>query len=218
MSHRHPSIASSKAFDQQNKPKITTLFCDVGGVLLTNGWDHGSRKLAASTFGYDADEFERRHQMVFPPYECGKLTLEEYLHYALFHQRLSFNMQSFIDFMFAQSRPFEEMLALMAKLKDQHQLKIILVSNEGRELMLHRLAHFPLFSFADICMASCFIGLRKPDPAVYRLALDLAQAAPEQSLYIDDRPLLVEVAEEFGMHGIIHQDAARTKKILDSVL
>ncbi|MGZ3535999.1 MAG: HAD family phosphatase, partial [Thermodesulfobacteriota bacterium] len=84
----------------------TALFLDVGGVLLTNGWDRSMRKLAAEAFGLDGNEVDDRHHLTFDTYELGKLTLDEYLGRMVFYKERRFSKEEFKEFMFAQSRPF----------------------------------------------------------------------------------------------------------------
>ena len=85
---------------------ITTLFLDIGGVLLTNGWDRNIRIRAAEKFGLDQDEMNERHHLTFDTYEEGKLSLDEYLHRVVFYQDRSFSPEEFKAFMYAQSQPF----------------------------------------------------------------------------------------------------------------
>jgi putative hydrolase of the HAD superfamily len=201
------------------KNGIQTLLCDIGGVLLTNGWGREDRKKAAETFKFDYDEFENRHRLAFDPYEIGKTTLEEYLRHAVFFKKRSFTIEAFIEFMYKQSQSFDEMLIWIAQLKRTHpNLKITLLSNEGRELTDYRLEKFKLKEFADFFIVSCFTGIRKPDPAIYRLALDLVQTPPAQIVYIDDRELFAEMGTEFGMQSIRHIDYKTTKAAVEALL
>ncbi len=193
---------------------VTTLFCDVGGVLLTNGWDRGARRLAAETFGLDYADMDERHHLTFDAYEEGKLDLDSYLDRVVFHQERSFTRQTFKDFMFAQSRPLPDMLDLIAGLKARHGLKVLVVNNEGRELNTYRIRTFRLGCFVDAFVSSCFVHFRKPDADIFRVALDIAQAAPEETAYIDDRPLFVEVAQGLGIRGIVHTGAEETRQAL----
>ena len=157
---------------------ITCLFVDIGGVLLTNGWDHLARSKAAEHYKLDPEEMARRHHLTYDTLESGKLSLDEYLQRVVFHKRRSFTPAQFRRFMFAQSKPYPEMLELMTQLKDQYGLKLVAVSNEGRELNAHRVRKFGLDKLFDIFLSSCFVHLRKPDLEIYRLALDLARAHP----------------------------------------
>ena len=195
---------------------VTTLFLDIGGVLLTNGWDHGIRTLASEKFGLDYKEMDERHHLTFDTYEEGKLSLDEYLKRVVFYERRSFSREEFKAFMYAQSQPFSDMINLMRELKSQHGLKIAAVSNEGRELTVYRVEEFKLGTFIDFFISSCFVHYRKPDADMYRIALDIAQVHPEQVVYIDDRAMFVEVAQGLRIKGIIHRDYETTRKALET--
>jgi putative hydrolase of the HAD superfamily len=193
---------------------ITTLFLDIGGVLLTNGWDRGIRTIASKKFGLDYAEMDERHHLTFDTYEEGKLSLDEYLNRVVFYQERSFSREEFKAFMYAQSQPFPEMIELMRGLKTQYGLQVAAVSNEGRELTVYRVQQFKLGTFIDFFISSCFVHYRKPDADLYRIALDIAQVRPEQVVYIDDRPMFVEVAQGLGIKGIIHTGLDATRKTL----
>jgi putative hydrolase of the HAD superfamily len=197
-----------------NDSSITTLFLDIGGVLLTNGWDHNMRQKAAKTFELDYGEMNERHHLTFDTYEEGKLGLFEYLQRVIFYEERSFSLEEFKAFMFAQSQPYQDMVDLVRKLKQRHRLKIAAVSNEGRELTVYRIASFDLGSFIDFFISSCFVHYRKPDEDIYRIALDIAQVPPEQVVYIEDRPLFVEVARGLGIQAIVHKDLGATRAAL----
>jgi putative hydrolase of the HAD superfamily len=188
----------------KNAGGIAALLVDIGGVLLTNGWDHASRALAAKTFALSPEEFEGRHRLVFPLHEVGKFTLDEYLSQTVFYEKRRFTREQFREFMFAQSRPYPEMIALVRRLKARYGVKVAVVSNEGRELTLHRIRRFKLGEFVDFFVSSCFVHLRKPDPDLYKLALDLAQTPARRTAYIENTALFVEAAEACGMRGILH--------------
>jgi putative hydrolase of the HAD superfamily len=190
---------------------ITTLFVDVGGVLLTNGWDHLARKRAAKHFNLSWAEMNERHRLVFETHEEGKLSFEEYLAWVVFHEKRSFTRNQFRDFMFAQSKPFPKMLGLAAQLKAQHGLRIVVVSNESREVNAHRIRTFRLDQLADAFISSCFVGMRKPDVQIFRLALDIAQTAPDRAVFIDNTPMFVQIAERLGMRSIHHVDYESTR-------
>ena len=188
------------------KLKIRTLFLDVGGVLLTNGWDRNSRKKASEHFSIDYAEMDSRHHLTFDTYEVGKLSLDEYLTRIVFYEPRSFSREDFKEFMFSQSKPYSDMLNFVRKIKQQYNLKIAVVSNEGRELTVHRIKKFRLGEFVDFFIVSSFVHLRKPDLDIYRLALDVAQVLPEDVIYIEDRSLFVDVARSLGVHSIHHTD------------
>lgn len=195
---------------------ITTLFLDIGGVLLTNGWDRKARIRAAEKFGLKYEEVDERHHLTFDTYEEGKLSLDEYLNRVVFYEKRSFSREEFKDFMFAQSQPFPEMIELMKSIKQRYNLRVAVVSNEGRELNAYRVRQFQLNTFIDFFVSSSFVHFRKPDADIYRMALDIAQTGPEHVLYVDDRSLFVEVAEGLGIRGIIHKDYKTTLKAMEA--
>ena len=199
------------------KTEIKYLFVDIGGVLLTDGWVHGSRKLAAQKFDLDPEEMEKRHYEAFDTYELGKLNIEEYLNRVVFYEKRSFTPAQFQKFMFAQSKPYPKMIELVRRLKSQYGLKIVVVSNEARELNAYRIRKFKLYEFVDSFISSCFVHLRKPDPDIYRLALDITQSPARQIVYIENTPMFVEIAEDLGIRGICHTDYESTFAKLTSL-
>jgi putative hydrolase of the HAD superfamily len=190
---------------------ITCIFTDVGGVLATNGWDRAARKRACAQFNLDAAEADERHHLTFDTYEEGKLSLDEYLTRVVFYEPRPFTRDDFAQFMFEQSQPFPEMLKLVRDLKEKHRLKVAVLSNEGRELTMHRIQKFGLSEFVDFFIVSCFVHFRKPDADIFRIALDVAQVPPEQVVYIEDRPMFVDVAQGLGLRGIHHASVAETR-------
>ena len=190
--------------------QIKTLFVDIGGVLLTNGWDHEARQRAATHFQLDWAEMEDRHHLTFDTYEEGKLTLDEYLNRVVFYQQRLFTTGQFREFMFAQSQPFPEMIELVMQLKLRHGLKVVVVSNEARELNAHRIREFQLDKFVDFFVSSCFVHLRKPDVDIFRLALDISQTPAVQIVYLENTAMFVQIAEGLGIRGILHSDYAST--------
>lgn len=194
----------------KNKAVINTIFTDIGGVLLTNGWDREARKKAIELFKLDAVETEERHHLTFDTYEVGKLTLDEYLQRLVFYKKRNFTPEEFKKFMYKQSKPFPQMISLLKTLKEKYKLKIAVISNEGRELNNYRIKTFGLNTFIDFFISSSFVHFRKPDADIFKLALDVAQVPKQNLLYIDDRPLFVQVAAAEGMKGIIHSDYEST--------
>jgi putative hydrolase of the HAD superfamily len=192
----------------------TTIFTDIGGVLLTNGWDRTARKKAIDRFELDAAETEERHHLTFDTYESGKITLTEYLNRMVFYKKRSFTESEFRKFMFDQSKPFPEMLGLIRKIKEKYNIRIAVVNNEGSELNKYRINTFGLGEFVDFFISSCIVHLRKPDADIFRIALDIAHVEPDKVIYLEDRPMFVQVADSVGIRGIIHKDFNTTKKRL----
>lgn len=198
----------------KKSPAITCLFLDIGGVLLTNGWDHHARRRAAKHFKLDWNEMEERHSLNFVVYETDKLTLQEYLGWVIFYKKRSFTRAEFWRFMCAQSKPYVEMIELMSQLKAKYRLKIIVLSNEARELNDYRIHKFKLDEFVDAFVSSCLVRLHKPDAAIFRLALDIAVTPAHQIVYIENTPIFVQIAEGMAIRGLLHTDYQSTSKKL----
>ena len=194
--------------------QVTCLFLDIGGVLLTDGWNIHARKRAAANFDLDFAAMEDRHHLVFPIYEEGKLSLEEYLSRTVFFTNRPFAPDQFREFMFAQSRADIEMIQLIRALKTKHSLKTVVVSNEARELNEYRIRKFGLDGFVDAFVSSCFVGIRKPDPNIFHLALDIAQVPADRIVYIENTAMFIDVAESLGIKSILHTDHGSTRKAL----
>ena len=173
----------------------TTLFLDVGGVLLNNGWDHIARRRVAKHFMLKWAEMEERHALTFETHEEGKLTFEEYLSLVVFYRKRPFTRAEVRRFMCAQSKPYPEMIELITQLKVRHGLKIAVVSNEARVVNDYRIHKFKLDQFVDSFISSCFVHIRKPGTDIFRLALDIAQAPARQVVYIENTPMFVRIAK-----------------------
>lgn len=196
------------------EPNVTTLFLDIGGVLLTNGWDRDSRAAAAQNFGFPIEEISARHDQAFGTYEEGRITLEEYLERTVFFKERPFTQAEFRAFMFARSRRLPGMLALVRGLKERYRLKTVAVSNEGRELAVYRNKTFGLPSLIDFFVYSCFVRTRKPDADIYRLALDMAQVRASEVVYIENTEMFVDVARGLGIPTIWHRGLESTVEAL----
>ena len=176
-------------------------------MLGTNGWDHDERAAAVQQFGLDPEELQTRHELVVTAFETGRLTLEEYLQRTVFYQPRPFGVEDFRDFMFSRSKPYPESLALMESLARSCRYLLATLNNESLELNLHRIEKFNLRAIFKLFLTSCFVGVKKPDAAIYRLALQLTEQAPEECVFIDDRALNLEEARRVGMHTIQFQTA-----------
>jgi putative hydrolase of the HAD superfamily len=196
---------------------ITTLFVDIGGVFLTNGWEQQSRKLAAKQFQLDFEQIESRHRLLAPLFEIGKLSMDQYLQAAIFFEQRPFSKEQFKEFMYAQSEPYPLMIQLFQKLKEQHGWKMVAVNNESLELNQYRIKRFKLDQFIDFFVSSCIVQLLKPDLELFRLALDLSQSTPEETLYLDDRALYTQVAQTLGIQVLHHVDYAATKQFFTTL-
>jgi putative hydrolase of the HAD superfamily len=193
---------------------ITTLFLDIGGVLLTNGWDTDLRKQTASHFGLDYEEIYHRHHVTYDIYEEGKMTLDEYLWQIIFYEPRAFSPEEVKTYILEQAKPYQDTIDLVKRLKVVYGLRVAVVSNEGREIAEDRIQRFNLREFVDFFIVSAFVHLRKPDLDIYRMALDVAHVKAPNVAYIEDRPLLCDVASRLGLHAVLNRNAAETREKL----
>ena len=183
-------------------PEIHAIFWDVGGVLLTNAWDHTERIAALEHFRLDEEEFHSRHEMVVSSFERGKITLDEYLDRTVFYRMRPFSRDAFRDYMFSLSQPFPAVLEFAQGLSDSGKYLMGTLNNESRELNYYRIETYGLRKIFRLFVSSCFVGFRKPEGDIYRLALETTQIPAEQCCFIDDRALNLECAAKLGMETI----------------
>lgn len=189
---------------------ISTIFWDIGGVLLTNGWDHVGRAAVLGHFGLEDDEFERRHATVNDPWEKGLISADEYLATTVFYEPRDFTPADFLQQMKAQSVELPQGgLGILRKVAASSDVALAVLNNEARELNDYRLEQFGLKTMFACFMSSCYLGLRKPDAAIYKKALDIVQRTPEEVVFIDDRAENVAAAVAVGIHGIQFKDPVR---------
>ena len=195
------------------------LFSDIGGVLLTNGWGHESRMAASKKFGVEYNEMDLLHDFIFNVWEMGKISLDDYLDTIVFNHPRKFSREEFKEFMLQQSLELPGTLQWLIKWKNKnYKIKTISINNEPKELNEYRIKKYNLHNFFDAFVSSCEVGMRKPDPDIFRLALGIAQAQPHECLYFDDRSMLVEAAKKEGIHAYHHIDFESTKKIIKSLI
>jgi len=196
---------------------IKAIFWDVGGVLLTNAWDHTQRAAALEHFHLDEKEFQSRHEMLVSSFERGKITLEDYLARTVFYCSRPFTTQDFQDFMFAQSEALPNMLEFAQSLADSGKYFMGTINNESRELNRYRIEKFGMRKIFELFVSSCYVGLRKPEPDIYRVALETTQFPAGECCFIDDRPLNLESAERLGMHAIQMQSLEQLRSDLSNL-
>jgi putative hydrolase of the HAD superfamily len=188
--------------EDSNVSDIHAIFWDVGGVLLSNAWDHTERAATLEHFHLDEEEFHLRHEMVVSSFERGKISLDEYLDRTVFYRDRPFSREEFREYMFSLSQPMPEVLAFARALADSGKYFMGTINNESRELNLHRIEKYGLREIFRLFVSSCFVGLRKPESGIYRLAIEITQFNPEECCFIDDRALNLECAAKLGMHTI----------------
>jgi len=193
---------------------ISTLFWDIGGVILTNGWDRGSRREAANVFHFDYEEFQDRHDLSFPAFDSGLISLNEYLDRTLFYRARSFSREEFTAFMFAQSKEYPDTRAVLADAARTGKYFIGSINNEPFELNQYRIEAFNLRRDFQVFFSSCYVRSRKPEETIFRVALEVTQRPPEQCVFIDDRLLNLESPRRLGFNVIHHQNAEQLRSEL----
>ena len=192
-------------------PAIKALFWDNGGVILTNGWDRHSRRAAVEKFHLDWADFEDRHELMLDAFETGRATLDQYLHRTVFYREHAFTPADFKAFMFEQSQAYPEPLAFLGKIARMRRFLVASLNNESREINEYRIEKFKLRDYFEAFFSSCYLGVRKPDPGIYGLALKITQQSPAECILIDDRGLNLECAREVGMQTILFKDLAQLR-------
>jgi putative hydrolase of the HAD superfamily len=198
-------------------PEISTIFFDIGGVILTNGWDRDARREAAQAFRLDWEDFQDRHDLSFPAFDAGQITLNQYLDRTLFYRPRSFTREEFTAFMFAQSKEYPDTRAILSALARTGKYLIGAINNEPLELNQYRIEAFQLRHDLQVFFSSCYLNARKPEETIYRIALEVTQRAPESCVFIDDRALNLENPRRLGMNVVHHQNAPQLRKDLQSL-
>ena len=198
-------------------PEVKVIFLDIGGLLLSNGWGHESRQKAAEAFSLDYAEMDALHHFIFNVYEIGRISLDDYLDTVVFNQTRDFTKEYLKEFIFSQSTELPDMLQWFKEWKQDCGFRVIAINNEGKELNDYRIKTFGLHQCFDAFISSCEVGMRKPDPGIFKLAMGIAQASPQECVYFDDRPLLVQAAHKLGIQSFHHQGFSSTKKILEDI-
>jgi putative hydrolase of the HAD superfamily len=193
---------------------VAALFWDVGGVVLSNGWDESARAKAVRRFSLDPVDFEQRHHLAENEFETGKITLETYLDRTVFFRERPFPKDQFKDFIFAQSHENKQTRLLLDELTATHRYFLATLNNESEELNVYRIQKFDLARNFTAFLTSCYLRARKPDPLIYRLALGITQRAPQECIFIDDRPANLEPAKAMGMGTILFRSAEELRASL----
>jgi putative hydrolase of the HAD superfamily len=193
--------------------RISALFWDVGGVLLSDAWDREQRQRTLKQFGMDEDEveFESRHEMLVSSFERGKISLQDYLERTVFYRPRSFTIELFTQHMLSLSHPYPDTLRLAKELTQSGRYLMSTINNESKELNLFRIQTFGLREIFSLFVSSCFVGLRKPEEGIYRLALEITQKPPGECCFVDDRPLNLDSASKLGMHVIQTKNAEQLR-------
>ncbi|CAN5634210.1 HAD family phosphatase [soil metagenome] len=196
------------------KTEITTVFCDVGGVLLTDGWGHQSRQLAAKHFNFDYEEFDKRHQPLAGDFDSGLLNAIDYLNQTLFYRPRAFNQSEFMEFMRSQSEPFLDRIEVIAEIAESKKYLMATINNESLDLNSYRINKFELYKYFSLFFSSCYMRCSKPQAPIYDNALCITQKTARECVFIDDREANLVVPKQLGMRTILCTEAGQVRKEL----
>ncbi|MEJ5996469.1 HAD-IA family hydrolase [Pedobacter sp. Du54] len=197
---------------------IKVVFLDIGGVLLSDGWNHTARMQAIEKYNLEPIQFQKDHSVAFPLFENGKLTLDQYLESVVFSTERTFSREDFKAFMFSKTTQLPEFLPWLIDWKRKNNIKIFSINNEGKEFNDYRIKKFGLHQCFDAFISSCEVGFSKPDPCIFKLALGIAQQEAHECLYFDDRSIHVAIAKQMGINAFVHRNFKESKLILESII
>ncbi len=196
--------------------KITTIFFDIGGVCLNNGWDETAREKSAKNFLLDYEEIENKHEPLFKLFETGKLSLDEYLNEVVFYKERDFSKKEFVKFMFSLSHPFDTTIKILDKLASKKEYALAAINNESRELNDFRINEFGLKKYFRCFFSSCYLGVRKPEEEIFDKALHIFHKDPAECLYIDDREENYKAAMNSGINSILLEKPENLRSKLEN--
>jgi putative hydrolase of the HAD superfamily len=198
--------------------EISTILFDVGGVLLTNGWDRNERAAILEQFALDGVAFEQRHDLANDAWEKGLMTAEQYLLQTVFYEPRPFTPAAFLQAMRERSVLLPHgAIRILQELAASEEVELAILNNEARELNDYRIERFEFGRYFDVFLSSCYLGLRKPDPKIFEVALDVLQRDPEEVAFIDDRAGNCAAAEALGIHAIQYQDEGQCAQALEQL-
>ena len=191
---------------------------DIGGVLLTNGWDHHERSVVIEQFKLDRSALESRHAKASEAWERGELSLNEYLDAVVFYEPRAFSREKFFAAMCGQSKKLpDSALCILEELAASDKCSIGSLNNEARETHEFRVTTFGLRNLLEYTFTSCYMGIRKPDPAIYLRTLGILGHEPDRSLFIDDRLENIAAAAAVGMKAIHFTGAEALRQDLQNL-
>ena len=178
---------------------LTTLFCDVGGVLIENPWISVSKELGS--------KYRVARRVVFSeltrlskPLDRNQLTL-----YA-FNQQLSESLARPIPYAYFEGlllgpslRKIPIVWDAVRELKDSAGLSIIALSNMSELVWESLQRKYDIQSLFDDAILSFRHGVIKPDPRIFELALGEARSSPEECLLLDDSKENIRAAKSLGL-------------------
>jgi putative hydrolase of the HAD superfamily len=201
-------------------PEIRAIYWDIGGVLLTNGWDHEERARVLAQFAIPREEYDARHEEANDRWERGELSDDEFLQQTVFFKERSFTPADFIRAVREQSKWLpggaKNVIAALrqSNLPNSGGLKMAMLNNESGPLNDYRIEKFGLAEYFDGFFCSAYLGMRKPEPRIFRAGAAMLHFKPEECVFVDDRDKNCAAAAEVGMHAIQYKGEEALKDAL----
>jgi len=195
---------------------IELVLFDIGGVLGSNGWDREQRAAAIARFGIDAEDFQYRHEETVGALEAGQISLDEYLDVTVFCTPQTFSRDEFKQFMFAQSVPWPDSIAVARDISASG-VRMATLNNESEALNCYRIQHFGLGPIFPTFFSSCWLGVRKPTRKIYERVFGMTQAKAERTVFVDDRAQNLAPAAELGVKTILFDNADGLRRTFRSL-
>jgi putative hydrolase of the HAD superfamily len=130
----------------------------------------------------------------------------------IFNEPRSFSRGAFFSFMLSQSRLLPDgAIGILKELSASKNCMVGALNNEARETNEYRFREFGLRQHFSVSLSSCYLGLRKPDAAIYHRALDILGRPAERVLFIDDRAENAAAAAAVGINAIVFKGAESLK-------
>ena len=142
--------------------------------------------------------------------ECGRLTEHDFLSKLGAQLRSDLGreveMHSFAERYFGHLEPNHAMIGFLRELRARGY-RLAMLTNNVREWEPLWRAMLPVDELFEVVVDSAFVGLRKPDVAIYRLTCERLGVAPEACLFVDDVEPNVAAAAAFGMAAVLFRSS-----------
>ena len=186
-----------------SKYEVRTVFWDVGGVLLTNGWDREQRAQVLTRLGVDLAQYESLHGGANADWERGLSTAEHFFNQTVFTEPRTFTFEQLWSQVCAESKILHPAcFDILGSLAQEKNITVATLNNESRELNEYRMKAFRLRPYFDYFICSGYVHEMKPQPGIYRSAVDISGYPAEETLLIDDKEENCEAAVALGMQAI----------------
>ncbi len=186
-------------------PRVRTIFWDIGGVILTNGWDLHQRARVLAELGVDLKAYEAVHDSVNYYWERGLIRARDFFEQTVLrpNEKLGLTFDALWKLVCGESRVIHpECLAMLDALKASGSYRVATLNNESPELNEYRLDTFGLRERFDYFICSGYVHEMKPLPGIYRTAISTSGHCPEETLFIDDKQENCDAAVALGIRAI----------------